>query len=219
MTTIMKIATVTALVLSIMQPHLSYAAAAGMPCEKNEVGKTEIDNDKKNVIGCLVTDDEKSQIWKAFSGINKSFSVTCEDWESAGWESKDACIMDGRWHLVYSNDARGNTTFGSLREFKKYSDQGADVNNSDYNGDSQHICQTVVWKNGMVLCLDGFRVQGEPWRNDIQANDKTNGLGAGVRRSDGARISSNIIPKDDGSLDLHVFPTYAGVAFNWFVKF
>lgn len=40
---------------------------AGDPCDASEVGKTEIDTYRKHIIGCLITDDGTSQIWKNFS--------------------------------------------------------------------------------------------------------------------------------------------------------
>lgn len=208
-----------AFMLAVMLPNQSLAIVAGEPCIKDEIGKTQLDTNSQNVIACLVTDDKASQIWKAFSGSSKSYSLTCSDWKESGYKDKDDCIKDGRWHLVYANDTNGNALFGTLNEFRRYTNDGADVKNTDYNGDGMHICQTVGWINNVVMCLDSFRVQGEIWRNDITNNDGTNGLGAGVRRSDGKRISSNIIPKNGGDLDLHVFLTSAGKSFKWYVRF
>ncbi|QQR68234.1 MAG: hypothetical protein IPI58_05070 [Alphaproteobacteria bacterium] len=203
-------------------PLSAHAEMPGQPCTAAQIGTTKMADDKQNIIACLLTGKtapENVQEWKDMANTDKniSYSLTCEDWKDSGFSSKDACIKDGRWHLVYINDDNGKTTFGSLKEFKSYTDQGADVKNNDYNGDS-HICQTVVWKGNLVHCLDGVRVQGEVWRNDLKYNDNKIGLGAVARRSDGVRVSSNVVPRSNGDLEFAVFPT-PGMAFKWFVRF
>lgn len=208
---------ITAILMAALSSP-SYAAVAGMPCQKSEIGKTEIDDNQQFVIGCLKTDDEKKQMWKAFSGSNTMFSLTCDDWSDSGWNSKDECIADGRWHLVYSHDAHGYATYGSLATLKKYIEGGADIKSGDEEG--IHYCQEVVMLSP-ITCLDSSRIAGtvlDP-TSSYHANDGKIAIGAAARRVDGARINANISP-NNGSSQLQINTLLRDThAMNWYVKY
>lgn len=55
------------------------------------------------------------------------YSITCDDFATRGWSSKDQCLQDGRWHLVYSHTSAGATTFGSKANLIDHLRNGANV--------------------------------------------------------------------------------------------
>ncbi|MER2519621.1 MAG: hypothetical protein ABTQ34_02910 [Bdellovibrionales bacterium] len=219
------------LMIAAAQPNQAHAAVAGMPCDQSEIGKTEIDDNHQGIIGCLKTDDKSKQIWKGWGGT-RVFSLTCEDWEESGFENKYNCITDGKWHLVYVNDANGKTTFGNYKEFIEYVQNGADVKNADAGG--IHHCEVVSWQNNMASCFGGFRMAGEVMYNFDGTNkvgsngvDPAYYLGAAVRRSDGNRVNGNIMAvpagtQDRGNMAIKAFmrPTATdATGLRWFVRF
>lgn len=229
------IATRTVLTASLLivlaQPTPSLAAIAGMPCDKSEIGKTEIDDNQQNIIGCLKTDDKADQKWKGW-GTTQNFSLTCEDWNESGFKNKYSCITDGRWHLVYVNDASGRATFGSLSDLIEYVQNGADVKNADAGG--MHICQTIGWQNNLATCFDSFRMAGEVSStfngiNTVGSNgvDPAYYLGAAVRRSDGNRVNANILASPAGTQDkgnmaikAYIRPSATdATGLRWFIRF
>lgn len=220
-----------AVILAGAPSNESYAAVAGMPCEKEEIGKTVIDDNNQNIIACLVTDDKSSQIWKGWGGA-RSFSLTCEDWKESGFDNKYSCITDGRWHLVYVNDSNGRTTFGNYKEFVEYVQDGADVKNADAMG--MHHCEVIAWQNNMASCFGAFRMAGEVMYNFNGTNtvgsngvDPAYYLGASVRRSDGNRVNGNVLAvpagtQDRGNMAIKAFmrPTASdATGLRWFVRF
>lgn len=210
-------AALTAFILIVMQPLPSFAAIAGMACEKSEIGKTELDDNRKNIIGCLITDNGKSQIWKNFGGTDRMHSLNCDDWEDLGWGSKEACIMDGRWHLVYINDANGNAIYGSVDDLKRYGyDYGAEVKNADEEG--THYCQTFSYRNGVANCMDGMRVSGQVFSTTMTSNDNTLNLGAATRRTDGVRLAANIARSPSGIAEANNGRP-PNTLFKWYVRF
>lgn len=149
------------------------------------------------------------------------YSLTCNTWDSSGFSSKDDCLKDGRWHLVYQNDEDGNALGGSLEALKAYAMMGAEVKNADAGG--VHLCETIGWPSdasGPVVCFDGMRVSGNVFAQSIAPNDGSIGLGAAARRSDGKRVISNILPKTtEGDLKSEGLMRDGSAAFSWFVRF
>lgn len=151
------------------------------------------------------------------------YSLTCNTWASSGFASKDECIKDGRWHLVYQNDESGNAVGGSLEALKTYVMMGAEVRNADAGG--THFCETIGWPsdaNSPVVCFDGMRVAGSIFLNSYSLNDGNIALGAGARRTDGKRIASNLLPTStaaDAPPKSQVLMIDGGMAFSWFVRF
>lgn len=196
------------------------APSAGDTCTTEQVGVAQLDAAKEQLIVCLKMSGSDSPVWQAATNTRR-FSLTCEDWSASGFASKDACVMDGRWHLVYQNDENGGATGGSFEDLKRYAEQGADVKNSDAGG--VHICQTIGWpteNNNMIVCFDGARVSGNVFAQSITTNDGSIGLGAAARRSDGKRVVSNVLPKStDGTPKAEGMQRDGSSAFSWFVRF
>lgn len=201
---------------------LEYAPRAGDTCATEQIGVAQLDADKQNLIVCLKLQGSETPIWQAATS-SRRYSLTCEDWSASGFASKDTCIMDGRWHLVYQNDASGKAAGGSLEDLKRYAEMGADIKNADTGG--VHFCQTAGWQtegdNGLFVCLDGARVAGTIFLSSYTLNDGNIALGAGLRRTDGKRIASNILPKSasDATPRSQTLMIDGGMAFNWFVRF
>lgn len=69
------------------------------------------------------------QMGSATSGAGNSttgtpkYSEKCDDWQSVGWISKEACLKDGNWHTVYES---GVPAYGDLDNFEMYMLGGAD---------------------------------------------------------------------------------------------
>ncbi|HEY1079863.1 MAG TPA: hypothetical protein VGE46_07190 [Bdellovibrio sp.] len=106
-----------------------------------------------------------------------SYSMKCDDYSAAGFSSKDACLKDGRWHVVYENSNTGAATYGSVDILNGHMAAGADVkviavNQQLYlNGSPLGInhnvnekCQQVYRSNSgsrPIYCLSPVRFGGE----------------------------------------------------------
>lgn len=91
-----------------------------------------------------------------------SYSKDCTDWESAGWDSKETCLKDGRWHLIYKNNPSGTPTFGSVNAMEQHIKNGAEF--KIIHGSVTEICQqTYRSAQGIkpIYCLTGLRFAGE----------------------------------------------------------
>lgn len=201
-------------------------AKVGEQCSTNDAGSVRLDESETRLIVCMKSQGEEGDAlsWQAVAG-KRMYSATCEDWAESGFPSKESCITDGRWHLVYQNDADGNTIGGSIKDLKRHAANGADVKNATADASPAggiHSCQTIGWSDEnecLVACFDGVGVSGPNVFNATITPNQGIGLGAAVRRCDSKRIVSNIIPKTDGTPLFEAFMRDGGAAFNWFVKY
>lgn len=108
------------------------------------------------------------------------YSRSCLDFASTGWPSKQACMQDGRWHVVYSNGAGGGTAFGALAELENAIGEGAEIKVL-YNGKkNSEVCQSVYRSDvgaRPIYCLSGTRFAGEtePYLKPSSVRLGTNG--------------------------------------------
>ncbi len=203
-------------------PLSAHAELPGQPCTAAQIGTTKMADDKQNIIACLKTGDTTPGAnvseWKAMTmAADKGYSLTCTDWKAKRFSSKDDCIMDGRWHLVYANDAAGNTTYGSLQDLKTYGyDYGAEVKNADEEG--THYCQTFSYRSGVANCMDGARIAGQVFSTTMSSNDGTINIGAATRRSDGVRLAANVVRSTNGLAEASNGRPPNSL-FKWYIRF
>lgn len=57
---------------------------------------------------------------------NKEYSERCDNYSAIGFSSKDACLKDGRWHVVFETNAQGAVTYGSVDILEGHMLAGAD---------------------------------------------------------------------------------------------
>ena len=69
-----------------------------------------------------------TRVASSLTGPRKGvYSKTCNDFAAMGWASKMACLQDGKWHHVFSNDEAGLPSFGAVANFANYIQEGADA--------------------------------------------------------------------------------------------
>lgn len=108
------------------------------------------------------------------------YSRTCLDFAAKGWPSKEACLQDGRWHLVYGNGAGGGTNFGRIKDLEDAIEEGAEIKALYNNKKNSEICQSVYRSDigsRPIYCLGGVRFAGEaiPYLKSSAARVGTNG--------------------------------------------
>lgn len=105
-----------------------------------------------------------------------SYSMKCDDYSAAGFASKDACLKDGRWHVVYENEG-SSAIYGSVEVLNSHMTAGADVKviagnqRLSINGSPSSIyinlnekCQQVYRSQSgsrPIYCLSPLRFSGE----------------------------------------------------------
>lgn len=151
-----------------------------------------------------------------------SYSMKCDDYAAVGFASKDDCVKDGRWHVVYENDTASRAVYGSVDILHGHIIAGADVkviaaNQQLYlNGSPLGIyanlnekCQQVYRSNSgarPIYCLSPVRF----------ANEDINSVSHGSARygSDG-RVVCNAMKSTPGGNACTTDP----VALKWLVKY
>ncbi len=135
-----------------------------------------------------------------------AWSDTCTDFAAKGWPSKDACLKDGRWHLVFQNTSTGAITRGSLSEMEGFSSQGAifriQAPPGSYGFGANHeLCQSFAVHGSDMVCIGGARTGVPDW------TQKTIGsVSAAVWFS-------------NGKLVIEAPNTHVYVGMDWYAKF
>lgn len=85
-------------------------------------------------------------------------------WSEAGFPSREACITDGNWHVIYENSDSGYVLSGSLAELEYRISKGAEfrVITPTYGGGEN--CQQIyrsVQGSSVIYCLSSLRFAGE----------------------------------------------------------
>ncbi len=80
-----------------------------------------------NVLLCalLIAGVSASFIQKA-EASNKTYSERCDNYSSLSYASKDECLKDGRWHVIYETNAGGSVAYGSVDIVESHMTAGAD---------------------------------------------------------------------------------------------
>jgi type II secretory pathway pseudopilin PulG len=111
-------------------------------------------------IALNVSTDSSSKIASCSRSLQPSigpsqgvFSENCTDFAAKGWASKDQCLQDGRWHIVYSNDASGNSSFGSTNDIDANVQKGASLKVSIKPG-------FAGWDASYYSCIEYGRYTG-----------------------------------------------------------
>jgi len=205
-----SLAAVFFLCLLTMFPHAAKAENVGAPC--STLGVTKLADDLTTTIGCFKvtasqpdcgTEAAPTCIYKSMtpSNIIPPYSETCNDWSASGYTSMDACIHDGRWHVVYANNGTGGTTFGNLATLISYSSKGANVRAATNFYGTVLDCSTIsVW--GVVTCGSG------------QPPSLWQGMGATYINTNGVAY---IVTYVYGGATSVYNPS--GISANWYVKF
>lgn len=218
---------VLGLLLAFLVPVFAHAEMPGQPCAAERIGTTMMSEDRQSIIACLLTGKSAPsnvQEWKSMSSQakNPAYSLSCQDWQAKNHESMDACIRDGRWHLVYSHDGSGRPTFGSYAQLISYARDGADVKSGDPGASAGgvHGCDAFGWSAGVGVCMGTYRVAGNVYAGSVTKNDGQVYLGTAARRSDGKKINVNIIPTSPtGATAIDAFMRPEPAALDWYVRF
>ncbi len=152
---------------------------------------------------------------------NGSYSENCDDFASKGWGSKQACLQDGRVHHVFSNNAAGVATYGTLAALKQHADKGAEVKvrftplgtiNMSYAN-----CIDFGLFDGFGLCRTGT-VDGIPdWNGGGDPKTISAYSSSQFYFTNGLFVFSKSPPKND--LSIKSSPASAKVAMLWFIKY
>lgn len=134
------------------------------------------------------------------------WSFSCDDFASKGWPSKDACIKDGRWHLVFQVTAGGSVTKGSLEEMISLSNQGGSFR-------VQIPAGTLGFRAGYDFC-SGLAVVGNDMACLISARPGVPDWNAKTISSPGA-----VVYFSNGKLVYNAPNENVYVPIDWFVKF
>lgn len=105
------------------------------------------------------------------------YSERCDNYSSVGFDSKDSCLKDGRWHVAFETNAQGVAIYGSVDVLETHMTAGADfkvvapnqrlyLNGSalsvvaNYNEKCQQIYRS---QSGVrpIYCLSPMRFGGE----------------------------------------------------------
>lgn len=206
-------------------PLSAHAEMPGQPCQKEQIGTTKMADDKQNIIACLVTGNvapENVQEWKSMTaGSRTRYSLTCDDWKKIGWGSKDECIKDGRWHLVYVNNNSGGSAYGNISNLVDYANSGADVkSNTSGSVGGSHLCSSIAWKDGVLACMDTISADASDlFVTSAGPNDGTVFAGSALRRTDGMRMNTNIVPNNSGNMQMTGSLNNNRKAMEWYVRF
>jgi hypothetical protein len=108
---------------------------------------------------------------------SKAYSERCDNYSSLSYSSKDACLKDGRWHVIYETNAQGSAVYGSVDIVETHMVAGADFKvvapnqRLFLNGAALSVvanlnekCQQVYRsQNGIrpIYCLSPMRFGGE----------------------------------------------------------
>lgn len=131
-------------------------------------------------VALFVTTDEAGNVngcsrlnYQTFSGKGKGeFSKTCDDFAAKGWPSKETCLRDGRWHLVYTSRVGGGTPlYGSAVEFAQYVIEGADSHiiafKTPNNMLGSYRCQGIEVRSAANMdsfaCHEPYRIEMKDW--------------------------------------------------------
>lgn len=111
--------------------------------------------------------------YQTFSGKGSGeFSKTCDDFAAKGWPSKETCLRDGRWHLVYVNQAgSSDSLYGSAIEFAQYVIEGADSHiiglTPEGSMTGSHRCQGIEVRSAAnrssFACHEPYRIEMIDW--------------------------------------------------------
>lgn len=104
-----------------------------------------------------------------FQAWTAGYSETCNDYLALQYPSKEQCLRDGRWHLVFENSQGGAAVFGSLADLQVHLVAGAEfkvvVPNIMGEGRSgNERCQQMYkaqLKSNVYYCLTAARFAGE----------------------------------------------------------
>lgn len=69
---------------AVAVPLSSHAALPGEPCPLDQVGRTQLASDRKNVIACLETDTPDASVWKATTQSGGGITGGCFQDEGSG---------------------------------------------------------------------------------------------------------------------------------------
>lgn len=134
------------------------------------------------------------------------WSLTCDDFAAKGWPTRDACIKDGRWHLIFQATAGGSITRGSLEEMITLANEGGMFRIQVQPG-------TLGFRAGYDLC-SGLAVIG----NDIACLVTAR---SGVPDWNTKHISPpvSVVYFSNGKLVFGAPNDNVFVPLDWFVKF
>lgn len=134
------------------------------------------------------------------------WSLTCDDFASKGWPSRDACIKDGRWHLVFQVTASGSVTRGSLDEMISLTNDGGTFRVQVQPG-------TLGFRAGYDLC-SGLAVIGNDMACLVNARP-------GVPDWNTKHISApgSVVYFSNGKLVYTAPNENVFIPIDWFVKF
>lgn len=102
------------------------------------------------------------------------WSDNCSDFAAKGWPSKEACMKDGRWHLVYSHSATGAATYGTLSSLIQLIEQGPEVKVAipagawapNIDGHYEH-CISTIRLDTKLACLTTAREAIPDWNTPV----------------------------------------------------
>lgn len=150
----------------------------------------------------------------------KRYSLTCNDYISAGWSNRSECLKDGRWHKVYSVPASTSSgiAIGSFDELAKLIQDGASVRTSitgTFFGITYENCFVVSLNFDLkkAFCAGGARSGVGNWISKVASPS--------LMQDDGGVTTGGVGYFSDGYLDFNsdnfndLFP--AGT--DWFIKF
>lgn len=106
------------------------------------------------------------------------YSKDCNNWETLGWETKNTCIQDGRWHLVFKNNSSGSAIMGTVNDLELHIQSGASIKviHQSANGDCQQAYRSTLGSRP-IYCLTSLRFSGEapPFITNSSARYGTDG--------------------------------------------
>lgn len=87
-----------------------------------------------------------------------TYTATCADWESMGWVSRDACMTDGRWHVIYANNGTGGLLTVDSASFNLTEARDVIVN---HGVDTKVRLDAAAWDETQVFpCAAAGQFQG-----------------------------------------------------------
>ena len=102
------------------------------------------------------------------------WSKTCDDFSAKGWPTKESCLKDGRWHVVYEVESSGSITRGSVSQLTDLINDGAALRVRYFltgvDG-TYDLCTGAASYNGDVACLISQRPGVPDWINKTISSD------------------------------------------------
>lgn len=142
--------------------------------------------------------------------IIKEYTADCADYSARGWPSKEDCMKDGRWHIVFQQNAGQHLPRKYKDEFLNHIANGAEARVGIRDSDGviiayescNHISTDSTNHPNMILCLTGARSGVNNWETH-----------------NSQKLRGGVVYFNDGSAHAPGWSAVRSMGLVWYVKY